>query len=53
MFISSCACCVYPEQASRKKIPILVDTEKKRDGLDDLLPFADYVVCPENFPQAS
>jgi sugar/nucleoside kinase (ribokinase family) len=51
MFISSCACCVYPEQASRKKIPILVDTEKKRDGLDDLLPFADYVVCPENFPQ--
>ncbi|OAP00813.1 hypothetical protein AXX17_AT4G33040 [Arabidopsis thaliana] len=42
---------VIAKEASRKKIPILVDTEKKRDGLDDLLPFADYVVCPENFPQ--
>lgn len=53
MFISSCACCVYPEQAGRKKIPILVDAEKKRDGLDDLLQFADYVVCSAKFPQAS
>lgn len=53
MFISSCACCVYPEQASRKKIPILVDAEKKRDGLDNLLSFADYVVCSAKFPQAS
>ncbi|KAL9288462.1 putative ketohexokinase [Arabidopsis thaliana] len=42
---------VIAKEASRRKIPILVDTEKKRDGLDDLLPFADYVVCPENFPQ--
>ncbi|VVA89954.1 unnamed protein product [Arabis nemorensis] len=43
---------VIAKEASRKKIPILVDAEKKRDGLDDLLQFADYVVCTAKFPQA-
>lgn len=40
------------EEASQRKIPILVDAEKKREGLDDLLNFASYVVCSANFPQA-
>ncbi|KAG5413244.1 hypothetical protein IGI04_000811 [Brassica rapa subsp. trilocularis] len=43
---------VIAKEASRKKIPILVDAEKKRDGLDDLLRLADYVVCTAKFPQA-
>ncbi|RVX19354.1 hypothetical protein CK203_008576 [Vitis vinifera] len=38
-------------QAARKNIPILVDAEKKREGLDDLLNFSDYVVCSASFPQ--
>ncbi|XP_010438397.1 PREDICTED: ketohexokinase isoform X2 [Camelina sativa] len=42
---------VIAKEAGRKKIPILVDAEKKRDGLDDLLQFADYVVCTAKFPQ--
>lgn len=40
------------EEASQRKIPILIDAEKKRDGLDELLNFASYVVCSANFPQA-
>ncbi|XP_059660206.1 uncharacterized protein LOC132306704 isoform X2 [Cornus florida] len=43
---------VVAQEAKRKSIPILVDAEKKREGLDDLLNFSDYVVCSEKFPQA-
>ncbi|CAN8326331.1 unnamed protein product [Cochlearia groenlandica] len=43
---------VIANEACRKKIPILVDAEKKREGLDDLLQIADYVVCTAKFPQA-
>ncbi|KAI3907783.1 hypothetical protein MKW98_008460 [Papaver atlanticum] len=43
---------VVAQEASRRNIPILVDAEKKRDGLDELLNFADYVVCTAKFPQA-
>nr|CAD1837426.1 unnamed protein product [Ananas comosus var. bracteatus] len=39
-------------RASRRKIPILVDAERKREGLDDLLNLTSYVVCSEKFPQA-
>lgn len=35
------------------KIPILIDAERRREGLDDLLNLASYVVCSEKFPQAS
>lgn len=42
---------VIAQEAVRKKIPILVDAEKKREGLDDLLNLADYVVCTAKFPQ--
>ncbi|KAH7669709.1 Ribokinase/fructokinase protein [Dioscorea alata] len=43
---------VVAEEASRRKIPILIDSERKREGLDELLNLASYVVCSENFPQA-
>lgn len=44
---------ILPVQANRRNIPILIDAEKKREGLDDLLNLADYVVCSAKFPQAS
>lgn len=44
---------IFPLQACHKNIPILVDAERKREGLDDLLKLASYVVCSANFPQAS
>jgi hypothetical protein len=40
-------------QASQRKIPILVDAERKREGLDELLNFASYVVCSAKFPQVT
>ncbi|XP_054800438.1 uncharacterized protein LOC129304707 isoform X2 [Prosopis cineraria] len=43
---------VVAQEAIRKDIPILVDAERLREGLDDLLRLADYVVCSANFPQA-
>ncbi|KAL5711813.1 hypothetical protein ACHQM5_014052 [Ranunculus cassubicifolius] len=42
---------VVGKEAIERKIPILVDAEKKREGLDDLLNLADYVVCSAKFPQ--
>lgn len=39
-------------QAVRRKIPILIDAERPREGLDDLLKLADYAVCSAKFPQA-
>ncbi|MCD9643516.1 hypothetical protein HAX54_031089 [Datura stramonium] len=44
---------IVAEEANRKGIPILVDAERKREGLDNLLSFASYVVCSTKFPQAS
>ncbi|XP_057965197.1 uncharacterized protein LOC131155800 [Malania oleifera] len=43
---------VVAREAARKNIPILIDAERKREGLDDLLNLASYVVCAEKFPQA-
>ncbi|XP_030455009.2 uncharacterized protein LOC115676269 isoform X2 [Syzygium oleosum] len=42
---------VVAEEAARQNIPILLDAEKKRPGLDDLLDLSDYVVCSAKFPQ--
>ncbi|CAN4093473.1 unnamed protein product [Withania somnifera] len=42
---------VVAEEANRRAIPILIDAEKKREGLDNLLSFASYVVCSTKFPQ--
>ncbi|PSR86395.1 Ribokinase [Actinidia chinensis var. chinensis] len=44
---------VVAQEAYRRNVPILIDAERKREGLDDLLNFADYVVCSAKFPQAS
>ncbi|CAO2177427.1 unnamed protein product [Urochloa humidicola] len=43
---------VVAQEAIQRKIPILIDAEKKREGLDELLNFASYVVCSAKFPQA-
>ncbi|XP_061368585.1 uncharacterized protein LOC133311551 isoform X2 [Gastrolobium bilobum] len=43
---------VVAHEAVRKNIPIFIDAERPRDGLDDLLKLADYVVCSAKFPQA-
>lgn len=40
------------KEAKHKSIPVLVDAERKREGLDDLLALAEYVVCSSKFPQA-
>ncbi|CAO2184191.1 unnamed protein product [Urochloa humidicola] len=46
------AALLVAEEASQRKIPILIDAERKREGLDELLNFASYVVCSAKFPQA-
>ncbi|CAM0148550.1 unnamed protein product [Urochloa decumbens] len=43
---------VVAQEVIQRKIPILIDAEKKREGLDELLNFASYVVCSAKFPQA-
>ncbi|KAK7345708.1 hypothetical protein VNO77_16318 [Canavalia gladiata] len=43
---------VVAHEAIRKNIPILIDAERPREGLDDLLKLADYVVCSAKFPKA-
>ncbi|XP_065873981.1 uncharacterized protein [Euphorbia lathyris] len=43
---------IVAQEAARKNIPILIDAERKREGLDDLLQLANYVVCSAKFPQA-
>lgn len=43
---------VVAQEATRRSIPILVDAEKKRDGLDDLLNLATYAICSATFPEA-
>ncbi|KAJ8899170.1 hypothetical protein K2173_011957 [Erythroxylum novogranatense] len=40
------------QEAFRKDIPILIDAERTREGLDDLLNLASYAVCSAKFPQA-
>eukprot|EP00268_Persea_americana_P021191 TRINITY_DN2116_c0_g2_i3.p1 TRINITY_DN2116_c0_g2~~TRINITY_DN2116_c0_g2_i3.p1 ORF type:complete len:412 (+),score=94.79 TRINITY_DN2116_c0_g2_i3:172-1407(+) len=43
---------VIAKEAARMQVPILVDAERKREGLDDLFNLAHYVVCSEKLPQA-
>ncbi|KAJ4968740.1 hypothetical protein NE237_015441 [Protea cynaroides] len=40
------------QEASCRKIPILIDAERQTEGLDNLLNLADYVVCSTKFPEA-
>ncbi|QHO45790.1 Sulfofructose kinase [Arachis hypogaea] len=44
---------VVAHEAVRKNIPILMDAERLREGLDDLIQLADYLTCATRFPQAS
>ncbi|KAJ7008957.1 sulfofructose kinase isoform X1 [Populus alba x Populus x berolinensis] len=46
------AALVIAQETARKNIPILIDVERKREGLDDLLPLASYAVCSSKFPLA-
>ncbi|KAH6824227.1 pfkB-like carbohydrate kinase family protein [Perilla frutescens var. hirtella] len=43
---------VVAQEATRRGIPILIDAEKKRDGLDDLLSLSSYAICSAKFPQS-
>ncbi|MBA0679386.1 hypothetical protein Goari_011157, partial [Gossypium aridum] len=43
---------IIAKEAACKNIPILVDAEREREGLDDLLNFASYAICSARFPQA-
>ncbi|CAM9122732.1 unnamed protein product [Ectocarpus sp. 12 AP-2014] len=38
--------------ANERGVPVVLDAEKDRPFLKDLLPLADYVICNRNFPQA-
>ncbi|XP_024013266.1 ribokinase isoform X2 [Eutrema salsugineum] len=39
------------QKAHSKNISILINAEKRREGLNELLDLADYAVCSTNFPQ--
>uniref|UniRef100_A0A0C9RW44 TSA: Wollemia nobilis Ref_Wollemi_Transcript_9726_1664 transcribed RNA sequence n=1 Tax=Wollemia nobilis TaxID=56998 RepID=A0A0C9RW44_9CONI len=43
---------VIAKEATKRQLPILVDAEREREGLDELLAVADHVVCSAKFPQA-
>ncbi|KAK4408185.1 Myosin-6 [Sesamum angolense] len=43
---------VVAQEATRRGIPILIDAERKREGLDELLNLSSYVICSAKFPQA-
>lgn len=38
-------------QATKRQLKILVDAERKREGLDEILTFADYIVASAKFSQ--
>ncbi|KAL3531165.1 hypothetical protein ACH5RR_010487 [Cinchona calisaya] len=40
------------QEANCRGIPVLIDAERKMEGLDDLLSLSSYVVCSAKFPQA-
>ncbi|XP_006355416.1 LOW QUALITY PROTEIN: ribokinase-like [Solanum tuberosum] len=42
---------VVAREAHRRNIPIVIDAERKRERVDDLLNLATYVVCSARFPQ--
>ncbi|KAL5538882.1 hypothetical protein UlMin_043125 [Ulmus minor] len=41
---------VVAEEVARKNIPIVIEAERVKDGLDGLLELAAYVVCSARFP---
>uniref|UniRef100_M1A0U8 Kinase n=1 Tax=Solanum tuberosum TaxID=4113 RepID=M1A0U8_SOLTU len=47
------AALVVAQEAHQRSIPIVIDAERKIEGLDELLHLATYIVCSTRFPQAS
>ncbi|KAK9944942.1 hypothetical protein M0R45_010482 [Rubus argutus] len=43
---------IVAQEATHRNIPILIDAERTRKGLDDLLNLADYAICSAKFPKA-
>ncbi|CAN0026701.1 unnamed protein product [Pylaiella littoralis] len=46
------AAVVLATYANQRNIPVVLDAEKDRPFLRDLLPLADFIICNRNFPQA-
>ena len=46
------AACLLAKAAQEAGVPVLVEAERPREGLDELLQYADYVVTSKHFPQA-
>lgn len=46
------AALVLAEEAAERGVPVLVEGERLRPGLEALLGRADFVVCSAHFPQA-
>ncbi|KAH0643956.1 hypothetical protein KY290_035428 [Solanum tuberosum] len=44
---------IVAQEAHQRSIPIVIDAERKIEGLDELLHLATYIVCSTRFPQAS
>ncbi|KAL9436189.1 hypothetical protein AB3S75_022277 [Citrus x aurantiifolia] len=42
---------IVAQEAARKNIPILIDTERQRERIDEFLKLASYAVCSAKFPQ--
>ncbi|KAH0643043.1 hypothetical protein KY290_035429 [Solanum tuberosum] len=45
------AALVVAQEAHQRSIPIVIDAERKIEGLDELLHLATYIVCSTKFPQ--
>ncbi|KAJ0611658.1 putative ribokinase [Helianthus annuus] len=43
---------VVAHEANKRGIPILIDAERLREGLDEFLNLSDYVMCSAKLPQA-
>ncbi|KAH0648622.1 hypothetical protein KY285_033870 [Solanum tuberosum] len=42
---------IVAQEAHQRSIPIVIDAERKIEGLDELLHLATYIVCSTRFPQ--
>eukprot|EP00249_Psilotum_nudum_P015675 c25462_g1_i2 orf=123-1112(+) len=43
---------IVAKEAAQRHLPILLDAERIREGMDEFLVLANYVVCSSKFPQA-
>lgn len=42
----------YSKLENCRGVPVILDAEKDRPHLKDLLPLADYIICNRHFPEA-